>query len=175
MPSDYEDHSDAQLVQCYQKGNGAAGNVLCQRYWIVLYRFFKKKIRGSRKEDIEDLVQETFMQALQTLPDLQAPASFRAWLNRIARRVLRDWIDIQKKRSIYTSPAGATRNEPEQRAFIETRTHPDSETLDHELGDIRLHFEETLGPKYLEVFHLRNQSNKSFKEIGAELGIKTGT
>ncbi len=63
MLKDYEEYSDAELVQCYQKGAEEARNVLCQRYGIILYKFFKKRIRENSKEDIEDLVQETFFQA----------------------------------------------------------------------------------------------------------------
>ena len=66
MPTDYEEYSDAQLWQFYQKGDKQAGNAFCQRYWIALYKFFQQRISGNR-EDVEDLVQETFLEALKIL------------------------------------------------------------------------------------------------------------
>ncbi|RKU36536.1 hypothetical protein C6496_12890 [Candidatus Poribacteria bacterium] len=180
MPNDYEEYSDAQLVQCSQEGDRKAGNVLCQRYWILLYRFFKKKIRGSRKENIEDLVQETFMEALKNLPDLQSPASLRAGFYRIARRVLRSWINVQEKQGTRVSLVDVPADEPEQTSLVEflpapVTDEPEHGIVDDELGHIRRRFERTLQPKELIVFRLRHQSSKTFKEIGEELGIKTGT
>ena len=180
MPNDYEEYSDAQLVQCYQEGDRKAGNVLCQRYWILLYRFFKKKIRENREEDIEDLVQETFMEALKNLPDLQSPASFRAWFYKIARRVLRNWINVQEKQGTRVSLVDVPADEPEQTSLVEfllapVTDQPEHGIIDDELGHIRRRFEQTLQPKELTILRLRNHSSKTFKEIGEELGIKTGT
>lgn len=180
MPNDYEEYSDAQLVQCYQKGDRKAGNVLCQRYWIFLYRFFKRKIRGSREEDIEDLVQETFMEALKNLPDLQSPASFRAWFYRITRRVLRSWINVQEKQGTRVSLVDVPADEPEQTSLVEfllapVTDEPEHGIVDAELGHIGRRFEQTLQPKELTIFRLRNHSSKTFKEIGTELDIKPGT
>ena len=179
MPNDYEKYSDAQLVQCYQKGDSKAGNVLCQRYWKILYRFFKKKIRGSRKEDIEDLVQETFMEALKNLKHLQSPASFRVWFYKIARRVLRSWINVQEKQGTRVSLVDVPADEPKQTSLVEfllapATDQPEHGTVDNEFGHIRRRFEETLRPQELTIFRLRNYSSKTFKDIGEELDYQAG-
>ena len=96
MLTDYDECSDADLVRCYQKGNEKAGNTLCQRYWGALYGFFDKKIRNS--EDIQDLVQETFFEALKSLKSGQPPRKFRSWFYKIAARVLGRWIKGQQDR-----------------------------------------------------------------------------
>lgn len=83
MLTHYEEYSDVDLVRCYQKGDEKAGNVLCQRHWGALYRFFKKKIRNN--EDAQDLVQETFFEALKTLKSGQPPRNFRCWKQGHAR------------------------------------------------------------------------------------------
>ncbi len=164
MPNDYEKYSDAQLVQCYQKGDSKAGNVLCQRYWIVLYRFFKKKIRGNREEDIEDLVQETFMEALKNLKHLQSPASLRVWFYRIARRVPRSWINVQEKQGTRVPLVDVPADEPEQTFLVEFLLAPATDepklgTLDNEFGHIRRRFEETLQPHGLSpaLFEIRRE------------------
>ena len=87
MLTDYEGYSDAQLLQTYQKGNEVARDVLFQRFRILLHRFFKKRISGNR-EEAEDLIQETFLEALENIEKIQSPARFRAWLYKIATRVL---------------------------------------------------------------------------------------
>jgi len=180
MPNDYQKYSDAQLVQCYQKEDSKAENVLCQRCWIVLYSFLKKKIRGSKDEDIEDLVQETFMEALKNLKHLQSPASFRVWLYKIARSVLRSWINVQRQQGMRVSLIDVPTDEPEQTSLAEfllapVTDEPEHGIVDNELGHIRRHFERRLQPKELTIFRLRNHSSKTFKEIGTELDIKPGT
>ncbi len=95
MSKDYEEQSDAYLVQRYQNGDEEAGNTLCERYWVALYRFLKKKIRN--KEDAEDLVQETFLAALDSLKKGQSPRVFRSWLYGIATHVIARWIQEKQK------------------------------------------------------------------------------
>ena len=96
MLTDYERYSAVQLLQSYQKGDEAAGNVLFQRYKVYLYKFFKRRISGNR-EDAEDLVQETFLEALKSLKKEQSLTSFRAYLYKIATRVLARWIKEKQK------------------------------------------------------------------------------
>ena len=183
MPTDYEDYTDADLVQCYQKGDEAAGNILCQRYWGALYRFFKKKIRNS--EVAKDLVQETFYEALKTLKSSRSPRDFRLWFYKIAARVLGRWFQEREKQGSYVSLEGVIADagiadESEQILLSEVPLapvgdHPEYQTVDAELGVIRRRFEETLRGKELKVFQLRHNSPMTFEEIGRALGIKTGT
>ncbi len=181
MLNDYEEYSIAQLVQCYQEGDREAGNVLCQRYRKPLYGFFRKRIRTSH-ENIEDLVQETFLEALKSLrsPQASTPKHFQMWFYKIARRVLRSWINVQEKQGRRVGLVDGPTDEPEQTSLIEfflapVMDQPEHGTLDNEFGHIRRRFEQTLQPEELMIFRLRNHRSKTFKEIGTELGIKPGT
>ncbi len=179
MSTDYKKYSDVQLLQSYQKGDKQAGNVLFQRYGIRLHRFFKKRIRGNN-EDIEDLVQETFFEALKSLKTIRAPKSFPAWLYKIAGRVLTGWIKEKQKQGVFVSLAAAPEDTGEQVSLAGSfpapvTDQPEYGTLDAELGDIRLCFESTLRLEELAVFRLRQNSGMTFKEIGQELGIKSNT
>ncbi len=180
MKGNYEKYSDAELVQCYQKGDEEAGNALYQRYWSPLCRFFRKKVKGNRREDIEDLVQETFCETLKTLKNLRSPASFQPWIYKIARRVIRNRINVQQKRIEYVSLDHSPEDELEQTFDIESfhapvTEQPEYQTLDNELRDICLRFEQTLRPDELRVFRLRHHKGKTFQEIGEALAIKQGT
>jgi RNA polymerase sigma-70 factor (ECF subfamily) len=46
----------------------------------------------SGESDVDDLVQDTFLRALRSLPDFQGRSSVRTWLFAIARRVAADQI-----------------------------------------------------------------------------------
>ena len=184
MPTDYEDYTDADLVRCYQKGDEAAGNTLCQRYWDTLHRFFKKKIGNS--EVAKDLVQETLLAALKTLKNGKdrSPRHVRSWCYKIAARVLVRWFQEQKKQGSYVSledviaDAGIA-DASEQILFSEVflasvGDHPEHEIIDAELGGIRRRFEGTLRGRELKIFRLRLEGTLTFRQIGEVVGIKTG-
>ena len=179
MLTDYETYSDLQLLQRYQKGDEVAGNVLFQRYKVSLHRFFERRISGNR-EDVKDLVQETFFEALKSLKIGQAPTSFQAWLYTIATRVLARWIDEKQQQGTRVILDTVPEDELGQMPLAESLPapvtfQPEHGVLDNELGDIRRRFERTLRPKELAVFRLRHNSHKTFEEIGEELGIKPET
>ncbi len=176
MLIDYKKSSDAQLVQAYQKGDEEAGNVLCQRYWNALYRFFKKRIR--KKEDVEDLVQETFLEALKTLRETRFRRSFQAWLYTIAKRVVGRWVRAQQRLFVLLDEDPENKSGQmllEEALLAPITTQPEHGTIDDEIGDIRRRFERTLSSKESVVFRLRQNKNMTFKEIGQELNIKPNT
>ena len=179
MSTDYKESSDVKLLQFYQKGDEQAGSVLFQRYKAPLHRFFKGKISENR-EDAEDLVQETFLEALKSLKKEQSLTSFRAWLYKIATRVLARWIQEKQQQSVQVALDASPKDESEQMLLAESfpapvTFQPEHGVIDNELGDIRRRFESTLRPKELAAFQLRHNSGMTFEEIGRELRIKPGT
>lgn len=65
-------------------GDATAGNALFRRHFPALYRFFQHKTDG----DIDDLVQETFLQCLKSRETFKRQSTFRTYLFAIARHVL---------------------------------------------------------------------------------------
>ena len=179
MLTDYKKYSDVQLLQRYQEGDEQAGSVLFQRYRAPLHTFFKRRISGNR-EDAEDLVQETLLEALQNLEGIQSPERFGAWLSTIAKRVLVKWIKEKQKQGMHVALDADPEDESGQMALTELLSapvtfQPEHGVLDNELAEIRRRFECTLRPKELEVFQLRHNSDMTFEEIRQKLGIRTGT
>ena len=187
--TDYQKYSDAELVRCCQEGDREAENALCKRYWNVLHTFFKQKM-GGNNVDAEDLVQETFMEAMGSLRTLLNPGSFRWWLHTIARRVLARWIAEKQQRSGQVALDAALdvpsardldpEDIPGQTTLGELLIapmmyQPEHGVLDDEFRDIRRRFEETLRPEERRLFRLRHHDRMKFREIANELNIKEGT
>ncbi|MDE0555242.1 MAG: sigma-70 family RNA polymerase sigma factor [Candidatus Poribacteria bacterium] len=187
--TDYQEYSDAKLVQCCQGGDGEAKNALCERYWGVLHKFFKQKI-GKNNAEAKDLVQETLIEALGSLKTLSTPSSFRWWLHTIAKRVLGRWIAEKQKRREQVAldavpdipserdldPEDAPGQTTLRELFAASGTcQPEHGVLDDELGALRRCFEGTLQPKELRLFRSRHHKRMKFREIADELNMKEGT
>lgn len=90
---------DRALLEAWRAGDQAAGQVLFERYFASLYRFFQNKC-----DDTDELVQATLLACLHAKEQFRGEASFRTYLFSIARnklyRYLRD-----RKRSIVVDVA----------------------------------------------------------------------
>lgn len=76
--------SDEELLSAWAEGDKAAGQELYERYFPIVYRFFANKLG----QDIEDLVQRTFLACTRHRERLHAGASFRAFVLVVARNEL---------------------------------------------------------------------------------------
>jgi RNA polymerase sigma-70 factor (ECF subfamily) len=76
--------ADLSLLDRWCAGDATAGNELFKRHFTSIYRFFDRKTDG----EIDDLVQETFLQCIKGRQAFQRQSSFRTYLFAIARHVL---------------------------------------------------------------------------------------
>lgn len=73
---------DAPLVEASRNGDLQAYDELMQRYHGRIYALLYHMT--SNKEDAEDLLQEVFLKAYQSLPKFRGQSSFYTWVYRIA-------------------------------------------------------------------------------------------
>lgn len=78
------DESDAQLLMRWRGGDRAASQVLAQRHYPSVLRYFE--LNASWAAD--DLAQKTFMAAVERSEHVRDGSAFRAYLMGIARRQL---------------------------------------------------------------------------------------
>jgi RNA polymerase sigma-70 factor (ECF subfamily) len=79
--------TDEALLQRWRQGEADAGELLFDRHYEAVRRFFRNKVPASASRD---LVQKTFLACLETFARLHHHATFRAYLLGIARHVLID-------------------------------------------------------------------------------------
>lgn len=75
---------DHELLQRWQGGDAAAGEVLVERYFDPIYWFFHSKLDA----EADELVQSTFLACLAAKDRFRGDSSFRAFLYGIARNQL---------------------------------------------------------------------------------------
>ncbi|MFO0725417.1 MAG: sigma-70 family RNA polymerase sigma factor [Myxococcota bacterium] len=81
-----ESSDDATQLAAWRQGDDAAGRALFERYFDPLYRFFRNKAPN----DVDDLVQDTFLSLVKNTVPFRGEASFRTYVFRVARSRLYD-------------------------------------------------------------------------------------
>lgn len=77
--------SDGTLVDAWKTGDARAGEVLFERYYPSVARFFFNK---TDEASAQDLIQRTFLACIEGLQRLQASDNFRGYLFGVAYRSL---------------------------------------------------------------------------------------
>jgi RNA polymerase sigma-70 factor (ECF subfamily) len=85
---------DIELLDAWRAGSQEAGNELFQRHFASVRRFFRNKLSS---EDMEDLLQRTFLACVEGRERFRGDSSFRTYLFAVARRTL--YRHFEKRRS----------------------------------------------------------------------------
>lgn len=157
-----DDPRDADLIAQWQAGNQRAAAELVQRHAQALARF---AVSCGAREEIDELVQDTFVRAFGSLDGFRGDSSFRTWLFTIERRLLMD-----RRR--------AARRRPEPVEVVEGDAATEFDALDELVADeaqaqVRRAVER-LTPTQREVFVLRVTEGLSYKEIAQAVQTTEG-
>jgi RNA polymerase sigma-70 factor (ECF subfamily) len=104
-PSDQEalDADTKRLVTRFQAGEESSFEEIYLRHFGSVYGYAHAAVRSDH--DAEDVAQQVFLRALQALPGYEVRVvSFRAWLFRIARHMVLDWLR-RSQRIVVEDPA----------------------------------------------------------------------
>jgi RNA polymerase sigma-70 factor (ECF subfamily) len=154
--------SDLELIARWKRGDERAATELVSRHAQALARFASSF--GARV-DIDDLVQDTFVRAFQSLDGFRAESSFRTWLFTIERRLLLD------------------RRRAEKRRPASVEVHEGDASTEYDALDVLVAGEaatrvkeamQRLSPTQREVFALRVSEGLSYREIAEVVGTTEG-
>jgi RNA polymerase sigma-70 factor (ECF subfamily) len=81
--------NDRELLSAWAAGDKRAGEQLFAAYYPALTRFFANKVRSL--DDVKELIQRTFMGAIEGIARFRGEAEVRAWMFGIARNQLMRW------------------------------------------------------------------------------------
>jgi len=161
------DASDEDIARIVQEGDTDAFGALVTRYEAKLKRYARKFL--SRKEDIEDLVQDVFVKAYEHIQSFDTSLRFSPWIYRIAHNVFVN--ELKRANRLGFSIFDPYTLLP----FLSARETADGEVINEEVRrqiDVSL---ETLSPKYREILILHYFEELSYKEISEVLHIPVTT
>jgi RNA polymerase sigma-70 factor (ECF subfamily) len=160
LPTD--ERTDLDLVARWKAGEQRAATLLVERHASAVARFVASI--GAR-DDVEEVVQDTFVRAFASLDGFRGESSLRTWLFTIARRLVLD-----RRR--------AARRRGEQVEVQESDAATEYDSLDGVVADetqrrLRAALEK-LSPTQRVVFVLRVSEGMSYAEIAETVGTTEG-
>ena len=81
------DDADRELIDRWKRGDPTAATVIVSRHSDALARF---AVNMGERNDVEELVQDTFVRAFGSLHSFRGESALRTWLFTIARRLVLD-------------------------------------------------------------------------------------
>lgn len=155
--------SDDVLVRAAQQGDRAAFGILYSRYARMVHGIVLSRVSYA---DVDDLVQDVFLQALPRLASLREVSRFPGWLAAIARNRANDFHRRSK-------PTDQLDDEPAESPENAPATPPRS----HSCVEARAALEAILSlpETYRETLILRLVEGMTGPEIAARTGLTHGS
>jgi RNA polymerase sigma-70 factor (ECF subfamily) len=160
-----DDAVDRSLVARWLGGDERAATLLVERHAPALARFAASLTSSMDRGEIDELVQDTFVRAFQSLAEFRGESSLRTWLFTIERRLLLD-----RRRAARRRPEA---DEIDERDAATEYTALDSLVAGETEARIRGALDR-LSPMQRDVFMLRVTEGLSYKEIAGVVATTEG-
>lgn len=166
-----KDAEDQILVERSLQGEQQAFGQLVGRYQKPVYNLAYRMT--GRREDAENLTQETFLRAYAKLETFQLERRFSPWLFRIASNLCINWKNRRERREL--SLDSLDEGQKEQLVFSDTSADPLSQIEQDQLQTLLQQEILALPIRYRLVFTLRYLEDHSCREIAEILEMPEGT
>jgi len=165
---------EEELITRSQNGDIDAFEELVAKYerkvYTIAYRFM------GNHEDANDLAQEAFLKAYQSLKSFRQEASFATWISRIIANVCRDQLRKAKRTKLSSLDEEVWLEESTvKKQLKDERPTPEQAYEGKELKEYLQGLVNNLTPEYKMVIVLRDIQGYSYEEIAEMLDCSLGT
>ena len=165
------------LVREAQRGNGAAFEELVRSYDQPVLRL-ALRISGS-ESDAQDIYQDAFLRAYQSLPGFRFECSFYTWIHRITTNVCLDYLRKRQKMGRHISTVVSAEGEESEVVQYLPDHHPASDPdrllRTRELRARIARALSALSPRERMVFELKHYQNLKLRTVADMLHTSEGT
>jgi len=160
--------SDDEIVRRVTGGEPALFEILMRRHNRRVYRAARAVVRDEA--EVEDIMQQAYMNAFVHLHQFEERAQFSTWLVRI---VLNEAFARRRRRQVLTAGAmdPADAGDRGLHALSATQADPEHQAYASELRRILEHAVDALPDSYKVVFVLRDIEGMTTSEAGECLGL----
>lgn len=164
---------DADLIRRAVEGDQRAFTALQKKYNPAIANLIRRMLRNS--EDVEDLVQETFVKAFNALSSFNHEYAFSTWLYKIASNHCIDFLRKKRLKTFSLDQPIETKDGEMRYEVSDSTWMPDSDIEDREKARVLQHAINDLPEKYRRVIKLRHEEELDYQEIANTLDLPLGT
>jgi RNA polymerase sigma-70 factor (ECF subfamily) len=164
---------DMALIDEALGGDQSAFEKLMNKYYQHIYNLIYKMI--FRKEDVEDLTQEAFIKAFNSLANFDRQFAFSTWLYKIATNNCIDYLRKKKLSTFSIDKEIASEDSDYKFEIPDSEFIPDNKIIEEQRKKIIDEAIENLPDKYKKVIVLRHKKEMEYEEIAEKLDLPLGT
>ena len=167
---DWKSYTDEELMLACKEDQGEALEEIYRRYYRQVYSFVCRNY--SRREQAEDITQESFLRVFRSRKSYEPTAKFAVWLYRIVRNLCIDESRRYWNRNV-TRETDSTVEEGQNSPLdlLPSEERDVRKTLDEERDMKAIHAAiQMLSPEQREVIILNKFQGLSYQEIGEIIG-----
>jgi RNA polymerase sigma-70 factor (ECF subfamily) len=165
--------NDSDLISRAKSGDSKSYDKLLKKYKNSVYSLVLRMVRNS--QEAEDLTQEAFIKAFNSLASFNEEYAFSTWLYKIASN---NCIDFFRKRKLQTYSLDKPiqyKDSEIQHEIPDPDLNPEKSIMATERNKLIKEAINKLPEKYYRAIVLRHTEEKSYEEISEILGLPLGT
>lgn len=163
---------DQELVERAQKGDKKAFNLLVMRYQNRVAGLLTRYVM---RDDIPDIVQESFIKAYRSLASFRGESAFYTWLYRIAVNTAKNHLTAQGRRPPKEDILAEDAESYESGSQLREADTPENLVLSEELKKVVFDTIESLPSELKTAITLRELDGLSYEEIAEAMQCPVGT
>jgi RNA polymerase sigma-70 factor (ECF subfamily) len=161
------------VIRRVQRGDANAFEYLVAAYEKNVYNL-ALRMTGN-PDDAEDMAQEAFLKAYDSLESFRGDSKFSVWLYRIVSNVCLDFLRKKKKRPSFSLSTEDDDGEETELELPDLRNLPEDELERKLTRDAVRRGLAQLSEDSRQILLLREIQGLSYEEIGQTLGLEPGT
>lgn len=164
---------DFRVVREAIAGDQAAYKFLVRKYHDAIHNLVYKMVPD--KSDVDDLTQEAFIKAFNSIKSFNFEFAFSTWLYKIATNNCIDYLRKKKIRTFSIDKPIETKDGEIEFEIPDSTYQPDKDVVTIQRRQIIEEAVSHLPEKYRRVIIMRHQEEKSYEEIAEALDMPLGT
>ncbi len=173
--------SEAEIVEACLNGNSGAWDELYRLYYAKIRRIIGFRRWGFSANEVEDGIQEVFLEVVRSLPRFRGEANLSTFITRLAKN--RCISHLRKKTALkrgkeelgYVLEEGKGEDEGPRALAVEPGAGPEETLLGNHDARALVKALEELGPDCQQIIRLRYFQQQSYNEICGLLELPLGT
>jgi len=168
-----KDIDEKEIIKLILNGEKDYFILIQKKYYSLIYNLIRKIIKDE--DDIDDLVQETFIKVYKALPNFQFNFNFSSWIYKIASNNCIDFIRRKKLNFVYIDKNDENEDDEYKFDIKDPNFTPEEQLQVKERSQLLKEAIKKLPKNYQQVIHLRHEEELDYQEIAERLNIPLGT